>query len=155
MTETEKALAWLGGLYLLAKYWDAVPAIERGGAAVYDALHDDAGHKRDLPGHQLTKDAVLALATRAGFADPKLAAAIAMAESGGVPGARVRSSREDSVGLWQINLLAHPSYDAEQMKDPEQNALAALDISRGGTDWRPWSAFKNGAYKRWKTGVLA
>jgi hypothetical protein len=153
--ETDRALLILAGLYVLSKYsWQVVPALERSGARLYDALHDDADHARDLPGKQLTRRAVLEIATRAGFPDPKLAAAIALAESGGVPNALVRSSREISVGLWQINTMVHP-YTVDAMRDPRQNAAAAYAISRGGTDWRPWSTYTAGTYRVFQTGVLA
>lgn len=153
--DDERALYILVGIYLIHRYtFDVVPALQQGGASVYDWLHDDAGHKQDLPGKQLTRQAVLAIATRAGFPDPKLAAAIAFAESGGVPGKRNRSSREDSVGLWQINTKVHP-YSVSDMKDPYKNAAAALKISRGGTHWRPWSAYTNGSFQQFRTGILA
>lgn len=153
--DDEQALIVLAGIWLLNRYtFDVVPALEHGGARAYDWLHDDAGHKNDLPGKQLTRQAVLAIATRAGFPDPKLASAIAFAESGGVPGAFLRSSREYSVGLWQINTLVHP-YSVEDMKDPIKNAAAAYKISKGGTNWRPWSTFTNGKYQQFRTGILA
>jgi Lysozyme like domain len=129
----------------------AVKAIERGGAAIYEStlMPEERDHRNDLPGHQLTRPALLDLATRAGFPDPKLAVAIALAESGGVPNAILRSSREYSVGLWQINTRAWPQFSTAAMADPGQNALAAMHISKGGTDWRPWSTYNSGAYKRY------
>lgn len=143
------------------KYGDGVPivpgnatAFENAGARVYDALHNDEDHMQDLPGKGLTRQAVLAIAKNAHFPDPKLAAAIALAESGGVPGALVRSSREYSVGLWQINTMVHP-YSVDDMKDPIKNAAAAFKISKGGRDWTPWGAYKNGHYKQFQTGILA
>lgn len=153
--DDERALWVLAGLWLLAKYsFDVAPALARGGAAVYDFVHDDAAHKRDLPGKQLTRQALLKIATAAGFPDPKLASAIALAESGGVPGAILRTSKEYSVGLWQINTKVHP-FSVESMKDPLRNAQAALFISRGGSNWTPWSAYKSGAYKKFQTGILS
>lgn len=128
--------------------------LERGGARVYDALHNDSGHERDLPGKQLTRQAVLAIAKNAGFSDPKLATAIALAESGGVPNALNRTSREVSVGLWQINTMSHP-YSADDMRDPIKNARAAFRISRGGRDWSAWAAFTKGRYRQFQTGILA
>jgi Lysozyme like domain len=143
----------------------AADLLERGGAWYYEALENlargqdlwdafDPGHISDLPGHQLTKEYVLALATQAGFPDPKLAAAIAFAESGGVPGAIARSAVEYSVGLWQINLMAHPFTEAA-MKDPRKNAAAAFQISKGGRDWSPWTAYMSGQYRQFKTGIFA
>lgn len=156
MQRDDHDLLWMfAALWALSKYsWELAPALERSGARLYDLLHDDEGHKQDLPGRQLTRQAVLDIATLAGFPDPKLAAAIAIAESGGVPGAFVRSSREYSVGLWQINTRVHP-YSVDAMKDPLKNAAAAMQISNGGTDWSPWTTYKTGAYKQFRTGILA
>lgn len=143
------------GLYVLSKYTvQVVPVLQQQGASVYDWLHNDEGHVKDLPGHQMTRAAVLQLATAVGFPDPKLASAIAFAESGGVPQAMLRNSREYSVGLWQINTKVHP-YTVDDMKDPLKNAQAAFAISKHGRDWTPWSAFKNGTYKQFLTGIFA
>lgn len=174
--ELEEDLMLLVGLYVLCRFaagenrslWDryqgamfdysdwvnrTAEPIQQQGARAYDAVHDDAAHQQDLPGRQLTKAAVLELATKAGFPDPKLAAAIAMAESGGVTNAIAHSAREFSVGLWQINIYAHPAYSWWDMQDPKKNAAAAYKISRGGTDWRPWTTFATGAYKLFMTGI--
>lgn len=153
--EDERALCILVGLYVLSKYsWEIAPALQNFGASVYDALHDDGGHKNDLPGKQLTRQAVLALATQAGFPDPKMAAAIAYAESAGIVNALARTAREYSVGLWQVNTKVHP-YTPAQMADPRQNAAAAFKISKGGRDWTPWATFTNGKYLEQRRGVLA
>lgn len=153
--EDERALWVLAGVAILSRYsWQIVPALENAGARFYDYLHNDAGHVKDLPGKALTRAAVLQIATQAGFPDPKLAAAIALAESGGVPGGMLTSSREISVGLWQINTKVHP-YTVDDMKDPIKNAAAAFKISKGGKDWRPWSTYTNGKYKTFQTGILA
>lgn len=143
------------GLYVLSKYkFDVAPALQDAGARAYEVLHNDEGHVKDLPGHQLTRAQVLAIATKQGFPDPKLASAIAFAESGGVPNAIMRNDREYSVGLWQINTKVHP-YTPEDLADPVKNAWAAYVISKAGTDWRPWSTYKNGKYKQFLTGIFA
>lgn len=147
-------VAVLLALYVLSKlespYRAVARAAEQAGAKAYEALHpSERAHADDLPGHQLTQHAVEVIAQIAGFPNPHLAAAFAMAESGGVPNAINRSSREYSVGLWQINLLAHPQYTHEQMADPYQNAAAALAISRNGTWWEPWhNTLHSGAYRK-------
>jgi hypothetical protein len=114
----------------------------------------------------MSKDQIFQLATRIGFADPNLAAAIAMAESSGDAGnshivsqAQAdawnalhplnRHGPERSFGLWQINTIAHPNYDEHLLLDPEYNARAALTLSNGGTDWHQWGAFTDGRYKRY------
>ena len=153
--DTENQILILAGLWLLSKYsWEVAPALERAGAKLYDLIHDDAAHKRDLPGGQMTRQAVLDLATKVGFPNPKLASAIAFAESGGVPGAVLRTSREYSVGLWQINTMKH-HHLPEDLKNPIYNAKVALDLSKRGTDWTPWSTYKNGKYRQFLTGIFA
>lgn len=154
--EDERTLWVIAGLYLIGKYsWQVAPALQRGGASLYDWVHNDAGHKQDLPVNPLSKQAVLAIATKAGFPHPKLAAAIAYAESGGVPNALASTSKEYSVGLWQINRKAHPEFTREELSDPEKNAAVAFVISKGGTDWSPWTTFTSGKYKMFLNGVLA
>ena len=81
------------------------------------------------------------LAAQVGFPDASLdvAAAVAMAESGGNPAAV--GDQGNSLGLWQVNVPSHPQYKGTDLLMPEQNARAALTISKGGTDWSPWSTF--------------
>lgn len=74
-----------------------------------------------------------------------VAAAVAMAESRGRTSA---VSSTGDYGLWQINHRWHPTYDtARLLSDPAYNASAMAAISKGGTDWQPWTTFKTGAYK--------
>lgn len=87
------------------------------------------------------------MASAAGFGKDEstlaTAVAVAMAESSGNPTAV--SPTGCCHGLWQINVNVHP-YTKTQMQDPAQNATAAWKISNGGTNWKPWSAYNNGAY---------
>lgn len=64
-----------------------------------------------------------------------MAAAIAMAESGG-NSAAVNNNGNGSVdrGLWQIN----SSHGSSSTFDPVANARAAVSISNNGSNWRPW-----------------
>lgn len=72
-----------------------------------------------------------------------IAAAIALAESSGITD-EVSSTHD--VGLWQINVPAHPEYDYDSLKDPMTNARAAVAISSRGSNWRPWcTAYSDGA----------
>jgi Lysozyme like domain len=78
-------------------------------------------------------------ACAAGFTPEESATwtAIAMAESGGQPGA-LNSHGEYSQGLWQINVA--PNVRANHwgnLYDPVVNARAAFEISNHGTDMRP------------------
>lgn len=90
------------------------------------------------------------------------AAAIAQAESGGntaailntahpsLPGYRPPSEGalpEYSVGLWQVNELAHPQYTTAFLLQQIGNADAAVTIANGGASFSAWSTYKSGAYK--------
>lgn len=110
---------------------------------------------------RLTLAELRQLARAAGFPDPNLAAAIAMAESGGDPHAtnivdhpKPGYGREHSYGLWQINVLAWPMFSpGPQLYDPTAAAAAALEVSSGGTDWHWWSTYTSGAYKKYLGGA--
>lgn len=79
-----------------------------------------------------------------------MAAAIAMAESGG--NATAVGDGGTSFGLWQIHTPAHPEYRPADLFNPDVNARAAFAISNGGVDWSPWSVFKDGSYRRYLGG---
>ena len=84
-----------------------------------------------------------------------LMAAIGMAESSGRTDAlNNRPGREYSVGLWQINLLAHREYTQPQMEDPIQNARAALAIYRR-EGLRAWGSYTDGRYRQYLTAVAS
>jgi hypothetical protein len=82
-----------------------------------------------------------------------LAAAVSMAENrSGDPHARHRNSDGSvDVGLWQINSV----HGAQATEDPMGNARAAVAISKNGTDWRPWTTFRSGAYQAFLHGSNA
>jgi hypothetical protein len=84
-----------------------------------------------------------------GFKKPKIAAAIAMAESSGDPRAVGvnRKPRSRDRGLFQINDRWHPEVSDSCAFDPRCNAEAAYEISNGGRNWRQWSTWHNGAYR--------
>jgi hypothetical protein len=85
-----------------------------------------------------------------GFKKPKVAAAIAMAESSGDPlavGINKRPRSRDR-GLFQINSRWHPEVSDRCAFDVRCNAEEAYRISRGGRDWGQWSTWHNGAYKQ-------
>ena len=97
---------------------------------------------------------------QAGFSGHALdmAYAIAMAESGGNAHAHNGNAGtgDNSYGLFQINMLG--SMGPERLRqyglssnddlfDAVRNAKVAYEMSRGGTDWSPWSTFKSGAYR--------
>lgn len=188
----------LGALWLASRVSETAEAVaktgrefveegEQQGVRLYEWLHDDEGHRKDLPpnapqrarlrhgqsqralpvqrkAHRnakgkrvthapdskpLSKSALIDLAKWAGFPDPNLAAAIALAESNGYEDSLGdwKDGEPTSFGLWQIHLPAHPQYSRHDMLIAPDNALAAYQISRKGTRWLPWSTFKTGKYK--------
>jgi hypothetical protein len=167
--EEQNLLIALAAFWLWQRYsLDVVPALEKAGARAYDTIHDDSGHQQDLPRPERMEKPpayvaeriarLTALCKEVGFPNPELAAAIAMAESGGdhtkitihpggtgKPGYR---GAERSVGLFQINMLAHKGFSEQYLLDPVKNARAALQVSKDGANWQPWSAYTNGTYKR-------
>ena len=73
-----------------------------------------------------------------------IAAAVAMAESGGNPNAINRNTNKSvDRGLWQINSI----HGSLSKMDPLANAKAAVKISKGGTNWKPWVAYTTGKYQ--------
>lgn len=97
---------------------------------------------------KLSTSQLIALAQQTGFRDVRTAVAIALAESSGDPNANAVVVRpmpgfkpEDSRGLWQINVIANPKYRGWNLYDPQVNARAAYEMSRGGVWWRPWSTY--------------
>ena len=95
----------------------------------------------------LSFDDLVHLALETGFS-PDVAyvmARIAWRESKGFPGAKAivvtplpGNLPERSFGLWQVNTLANPQFDEQALLDPTYNAQAAFQLSRGGTNLRPW-----------------
>lgn len=100
----------------------------------------------------LTLSQLREVASRNGFppSSVDLAAAIAMAESGGNTAALGDFGR--SYGLWQIHTPAHPQYLPASLFDADYNARAAFEISKGGLDWSPWTTFRNGDFRRYLGG---
>lgn len=72
-----------------------------------------------------------------------VAAAVALAESGGNPNAfNGNGGRSQDRGLWQINSV----HGAQSTFDPMANARAAVAISNNGSNWKPWCvAYTDGA----------
>jgi soluble lytic murein transglycosylase-like protein len=93
---------------------------------------------------------IAGVASNAGFSGVDLitAVAIAYAESSGNPNAVGDVTLGRSIGLWQINLAAHPEYSEDSLYDPQTNANAAFAIYQAaGDSFSPWTTFNNGAYQ--------
>ena len=98
-------------------------------------------------------DSIPGYARTAGFSGTNLsiAVAIAYAESAGDPDAV--GDNGDSIGLWQINLPAHPEYAGANLHDPQTNANAAFAIyQQAGNSFSPWTTFKAGTYAQYLGG---
>lgn len=91
---------------------------------------------------------LLDAARKAGFPNPALAVAVAMAESGG-NNANIGDNGQ-SVSAWQIHMPSHPQYDRNRLlADPYYAAQAAYEISGGGANWNPWTMYRNGGYRQY------
>jgi Lysozyme like domain len=141
MRRHEHAAAWVWALAVLAI---------AGGASAAPRPRPGA-RPVSPPGNPMTLAELRALAASVGFPDPGLAAAVAMAESGG--NAYAVGDGGSSFGLWQIHSPSHPEFDASRLLDPNYNAHAALLISKSGGDWSPWTTYRTGAYQQYMGGA--
>jgi hypothetical protein len=112
----------------------------------------------------LSQSDLYSLAIHEGLSDgqAKIAAAIAMAESGGDPNAHNTNSStgDNSYGLWQINMIEGRDIDPaarrrsygitsnDQLLDPAVNAKAMRIESQDGRSFAPWSTYKHDTYKK-------
>lgn len=102
-----------------------------------------AGNVQDVYGFS----ELLYLASQAGFGqDSSTAAAIALAESDGKRTAVGDIDLGRSIGLWQINLRAHPEYSELELYDAQTNANAAYQIYSDAGGFSPWTTFRTGKY---------
>jgi hypothetical protein len=107
-------------------------------------------------------EALLGYLRESGFTGEtlRLAWSIGMAESAGNPRAfnGNRNTGDQSYGLFQINMIGAMGPERrralgissnEELFDPRVNIRAMKMISSNGTNWRPWSAYTNGSYRRY------
>lgn len=119
----------------------------------------------------LTKTQLEALWVQAGGsqATADVAGAIALAESKGDVSAVDNTfykakanyhdpspgvAREYSLGLWQINQLAHPTYDEATLLSANGNASAALAIYTANGNFDAWTTFTRGLYRPYLDDVI-
>lgn len=105
----------------------------------------------------LTQTDIYGLAINVGLtpARAKIAAAIAMAESGGNDAARNSSS--SATGLWQIMWSVWAStlqkdgiaQTQTDLDNPLANAKAMALISKKGGNFSPWVTYTNGSYQKY------
>jgi TP901 family phage tail tape measure protein len=117
----------------------------------FDHVHVALDTGKPGVGDGLGKGSIMNLWTRAGGSPgaANLAAAVAMAESGGKTNA-VNRNTDGSIdrGLWQINSV----HGALSTFSPFGNARAAVKISSKGTNWHPWVTYNTGAYRKFLDG---
>jgi hypothetical protein len=140
---------WLGlALVALAAFGGNMGLLRGGAAPTPGGLPRPSSPDRAAGPGWLSFNELLALAASVGFsaAAAEKAARIAWRESRGNPRAaaivvvpKPGNLPERSFGLWQVNTLASPQYDETQLLDPAYNARAAFELSKGGTNWRPWN----------------
>jgi hypothetical protein len=97
-------------------------------------------------------ESLIRKALRAAGFDPQgvnTMVAIGKAESGLRSNATLSTSREYSVGPFQINLKAHPNVSEEAARDPYQASAYAYQLSGGGKNYSPWTTYTSGKYKRY------
>lgn len=98
----------------------------------------------------LSQDELESILKQAGFSGTGLANAmrISKAESGNRPYAWNPKGADLSYGLFQINMLGQMGVDRmkrfglssyDDLYDPLTNAKVAYAISKGGTNWKPWT----------------
>lgn len=106
---------------------------------------------------KLSQAQIEVYARSAGMANPEIMAAIAMAESGGNPGARNPVPPDNSYGLWQINMLGAMGparrkefgiSSNEELFNPVVNARAAAKIQKS-QGLKAWTTYTSGAYKKY------
>jgi hypothetical protein len=115
----------------------------------------------------------------AGFSGASLNTAygVVKAESGGRPGAKNMQGLDKSYGLFQINMEnndpRNPNMGVkrneaylkkyksigytgpESLLDPFINARIAYDISKGGTNFNPWTTYTSGKYLQHTSGTAS
>jgi rubrerythrin len=81
-------------------------------------------------------------ASAAGFRGQALEEAVAVARAESTFNPAAANPTSSARGMWQIMLTAHPGDpDISRWADPYASARMAWRISKGGTDWSPWSVW--------------
>lgn len=109
-------------------------------------------------GRALTVDEMLKLASSIGWTGEhlRIAVAIAYGESRWNPNAKNLTPPDYSIGLWQINMLAHNDRfgTEDELCIPERNAQAAWALYTGrGRTFADWSVYKSGEYLQYMPDV--
>jgi hypothetical protein len=116
----------------------------------------------DTTGKTYTYAELQTLAKNAGFSgnDVNIAAAVALAESGGNSRSYNPVGLDDSYGLWQINMKGSMGPERrkkfgissnDELFQPNVNARAAK-IIHDESGWKAWTTYTKGKYKKFLNG---
>lgn len=119
--------------------------------------------KQDHTMHLISREEISAAVDRARFVGDNRNIAIALAYAEGQADLACESDWDlsnskwgGSIGLWQIRTLTAETgkgtcrdIDALKKLDIDFQARCAYEISGGGINFRPWSAYLNGSYKKY------
>lgn len=119
----------------------------------------------DTAGKKYSYGELQALARSAGFTgnDVNIAAAVALAESGGDSRSYNPVGLDDSYGLWQINMKGDLGPDRRKkfgisknsdLFDPGTNAKAAKRI-KDDSGWKAWTTYTSRKYVKFLNGASA
>lgn len=113
--------------------------------AAVDTCADDA-YKAGIPYNKSV----------AGYPAIVVAVSVALAESSCNPNAKNVNGPTSGCpngstdrGLWQINDCYHPGVSNTCAYNAMCNAIAAYQISGGGTNWSPWSTYGSGVWRQY------
>lgn len=100
--------------------------------------NNQAAYTKGLRGEELAR----AAAAAAGFTGTHLEEAVAVARAESQFNPHAANPTSTARGMWQIMLSAHQDQpDINQWADPYASARMAYAISKGGTNWTPWSVW--------------
>ena len=99
--------------------------------------------------HAEAKESIEDMIKRIFPEDWQLATAIFKAESGLRPDAKGDTNTPyPSIGIAQIRMLPERGLNEQDLYDPEYNLEYARQL-KDASGWFPWSAYKNGSYKKY------
>jgi hypothetical protein len=153
--------ALVGGAAATAAIGGGLASLTDVGSAEAGQILPSGGGNSDTggSGQALSVAEMVKLAKQAGFSDQEavIMGAIGAAESSGNPKAHNPVGRDNSYGLWQINMLGGMGPERrnqfgiennEQLWDPNINAKAARKVWEQ-QGFGAWSVYTNGAYKQY------
>lgn len=114
-----------------------------------------------VAGRKLSVEEAIALCFRIGFREGGLRTAVALmtAESGryveayNINASADGQSRSLDRGLFQINTIHIDNLGMAESFKAVPNASYAFDLSLGGSNFTPWSAYNSGAYEQFMRTV--